>query len=343
MLVSEMHFLRDHWYPVAVVDDLDAPLAVRLFGDDYVVWPTGDGAFASSDPFCPHRSAHLSGGWVDDGHIVCPYHGWTFDGTGACTHIPQATPGLPVPPRAALRTYPTAAAYGVVWMCVGDQPVSDAPPVWREAVEHPDWRFHVEFFEPFAAAAPRIIDNNLDQSHVAYVHQNTFGDPDDAALPPLEVEPTEGGGFHSRMHASQRGVGVQNGQTDDESERLDRWTDVELLAPLTTRTRLEYDGSTPDYAFFSCATPVDDRHSIYMRLTALAGTEAVQPWETFHAFGTRVKEEDRVVLESTVADFPVDVTSEVHLRCDKVTLEYRRYLMRQLEQSPSPVPTSTSV
>jgi hypothetical protein len=38
--------------------------------------------------------------------------------------------------------------------------------------------------------------------------------------------------------------------------------------------------------------------------------------------------EDKVVLEETSPDFPLDVTREVHLRCDKVTLEYRRQLGR---------------
>ena len=38
----------------------------------------------------------------------------------------------------------------------------------------------------------------------------------------------------------------------------------------------------------------------------------------------RVKEEDRIILETTLPDFPLDVTSEVHLRCDAATLAYRR-------------------
>ena len=73
---------------------------------------------------------------------------------------------------------------------------------------------------------------------------------------------------------------------------------------------------------------------MYMRLSVLAGSDAEQPWEQFHAFGTRVKEEDRIILESTTPDFPVDLTSEVHLRSDKVTLEYRKYLMGLLPSTP---------
>jgi phenylpropionate dioxygenase-like ring-hydroxylating dioxygenase large terminal subunit len=330
-----MTFLRDHWYPVAEAATVDGPRAIRLFGEAYVLWATGDGTFSVSEPFCPHRSAHLAGGWVEDGNIVCPYHGWRFDGSGHCTHIPQLADGLPTPPRAALRTFPTIARYGMVWTCVGS-PISAEPPRWPDGdeAEARGWRLYVEFFEEWNVAAPRIIDNNLDNSHVAYVHKTTFGDPADARLPPLSVEPAAHGGFINRMSSQQKGIGAQLGVTTDETKRFSRTSETELLAPLTTRVRMYFNGAGPDYGFFGAATPVDDEHSMYMRLSLLAGSEEEQPWERFHAFGTRVKEEDRVILESTVPDFPVDITTEVHLRCDKVTLEYRKYLIRQLPAAP---------
>ncbi len=38
--------------------------------------------FAFADR-CPHQGKPLSGGWVDDGHLVCPYHRFHFKlGTG---------------------------------------------------------------------------------------------------------------------------------------------------------------------------------------------------------------------------------------------------------------------
>jgi phenylpropionate dioxygenase-like ring-hydroxylating dioxygenase large terminal subunit len=336
MLVSEMTFLRDHWHPVADAAAVAGPTTVRLFGEDYVLWPTGDGGFAMADPFCPHRSAHLAGGWVEGRNLVCPYHGWRFDGSGSCTLIPQLDRGLPTPPKADLATYPVVVRYGLVWACIGD-PVSDGPPRWIEAEEADErgWRVYVEFFERWQVAAPRIIDNNLDSSHVAYVHRNSFGDPGSARMPPQDLQPTASGGFRSRLASSQPGLGVQLGLTTDETVRFERVSETELLAPLTTRTRMWFSGTGPDYCFYGAASPVDDEHSIFVRLSALSGTPEEQPWERFHAFGTRVKEEDRVILESTVPDFPVDITSEVHLRCDKVTLEYRRYLARCLGATPT--------
>jgi phenylpropionate dioxygenase-like ring-hydroxylating dioxygenase large terminal subunit len=184
----------------------------------------------------------------------------------------------------------------------------------------------VDFYEPWATCALRVVDNNIDQSHPAFVHQGTFGDPNQPLVPRYEVEATMAG-FKAAILHEVKGVGPQMGIVD-ESIRFKRMTEVELLGPLTTRILLAYGGSPPDYCFYGSATPIDDTHSMYVRCSALAGEEAEQPYEMFRAFSRRVTEEDRAVLETTDPDFPLDVTSEVHLRCDRTTVEYRRYLGR---------------
>lgn len=275
MRISDLPFLRDHWYPVARLDDLDAPTPVRLFDEPLLATP--------------------------DGRVLASLDGWH-----------------------QTRALPSCDRYGLLWTCVGD-PATPEPPVWPEA-ELAGWRVMVEFFEVWQCSALRIIDNNLDNSHVAYVHRTTFGDPADAHLARPEVTPTDGPWFRADLRSSQKGLGTQNGRTADEAERFTRTSSTELIAPLTTRVRMRFGGELPDYAFYGVATPIDDETSIFVRLTALAGTPDEQPWDAFHAFGTRVKEEDRVILETTIPDFFVDLTSEVHLRCDAATLAYRRSL-----------------
>ncbi|MCE9534269.1 MAG: Rieske (2Fe-2S) protein, partial [Planctomycetes bacterium] len=49
------------------------------------VFRTGDEYFAIDD-MCPHMGAGLSGGFVEDGIVTCPWHYWRFrlsDGTWA--------------------------------------------------------------------------------------------------------------------------------------------------------------------------------------------------------------------------------------------------------------------
>lgn len=36
------------------------------------------GHATAMDNVCPHRGASLSEGTIEDGKLVCPWHGWTF-------------------------------------------------------------------------------------------------------------------------------------------------------------------------------------------------------------------------------------------------------------------------
>lgn len=334
MRISELPELRDQWYAVAPVGSLGAsPKEVTLFGEDYVLWQTEAGTAALAAASCPHRGAHLAAASVQRGCLVCCYHGWAFDPSGRCTRIPQLEPGLPIPPKARLQVYPLVAAYGLWWACVGE-PASDGPPGFHEA-DALGWRVQVDFFEVWAASALRILDNNLDQSHPAFVHQATFGDPTRPLVPRYDLRPTASG-FTASVPQEVGGAGPQMG-VEDETARFERTQEVELLDPVHTRIRLRYGGRAPDYAFYGSATPIDDDHSYYVRVSALAGTHEEQPYPMFWAYSRRVTLEDQVVLERTSPDFPLDPTSEVHLRCDKTTLEFRRRLRALADGRLAPV------
>ncbi|HWD25294.1 MAG TPA: Rieske 2Fe-2S domain-containing protein [Acidimicrobiales bacterium] len=338
MLISEITALRDEWYAVAPVAEAPGGQVkrVRLLGSEYVLFIPRHASPVLTQPFCPHRGAHLSAATVLGDTIQCIYHGWEFNSSGACTAVPQLEEGTPIPSKAKIAVWPVVERYGLYWACVGT-PKSDGPPGWYEADEL-GWRVQVDFFETWDCAALRIIDNNIDQAHPAFVHQKTFGDPTKPKVPRYDVEPTAVG-FKARITHEVPGVGPQMG-IEDESIRFERTTEVELLSPVQTRILLTYDGIAPDYCFYGSATPLDDDRSIYVRISALMADEVAQPYDMFWAFSRRVTEEDRVVLETTSPDFAVDATSEVHLRCDRTTLEYRRVLGRLVAAEHPVAPVS---
>jgi phenylpropionate dioxygenase-like ring-hydroxylating dioxygenase large terminal subunit len=318
-----MEWLKDEWYAVARADRSPGFVQrVQLFGGEYVLFVPPHDPPALVQPFCPHRGALLRAAAVSEETLQCVYHGWQFDSSGACVHIPQLDEGIPIPPKAHLSVWPVVERYGLYWTCIGT-PTTDGPPGWHE-VDELGWRVAVDFFEPWEVCALRIIDNNIDQSHPAFVHQETFGDPSRALVPRYELERTERG-FRGRVAHEVAGVGPQMGITD-ETLRFERITEVELLDMMHTRILLAYNGLAPDYCFYGSATPLDDNRSLYVRVSALAGTPEEQPYDMFWDFSRRVTEEDKVVLESTDPDFPLEATSEVHLRADRTTLEYRRLL-----------------
>ncbi len=42
------------------------------------VFHLADGQFRAIDDACPHQGASLAEGYVEDGTVACPWHGWRF-------------------------------------------------------------------------------------------------------------------------------------------------------------------------------------------------------------------------------------------------------------------------
>jgi phenylpropionate dioxygenase-like ring-hydroxylating dioxygenase large terminal subunit len=57
-------------------------VAVELAGEEFVVWRGRTGALGSAPRICPHLDHDLAEGYVVDDELVCPGHGWAFDGRG---------------------------------------------------------------------------------------------------------------------------------------------------------------------------------------------------------------------------------------------------------------------
>jgi phenylpropionate dioxygenase-like ring-hydroxylating dioxygenase large terminal subunit len=55
---------------------------IEIDGHDYVLWRGADGRVRSGPRYCPHLDHDLAEGWVAGDELVCPGHGWAFDGDG---------------------------------------------------------------------------------------------------------------------------------------------------------------------------------------------------------------------------------------------------------------------
>lgn len=66
-----------------------------------------DGELSALDNVCPHRQGPLGEGIIEDGAVVCPWHGWAFDAkTGEGVH----NPGMRVD------AFPLKVESGDVWI-----------------------------------------------------------------------------------------------------------------------------------------------------------------------------------------------------------------------------------
>ncbi len=67
------------YHAVAKVGDLaeNSGQSVPLKGTVIGLFLSGNTYYAISD-FCPHQGASLSGGYVEEGLVMCPWHAWKF-------------------------------------------------------------------------------------------------------------------------------------------------------------------------------------------------------------------------------------------------------------------------
>lgn len=172
----------DQWYPLAPVCDLDprAPHGKTVLGLSVVAWyDRGAGEWRVFDDACPHRLAPLSEGRIDDrGRLQCVYHGWCFDGAGACKFIPQAPalgPPVHTSSRACVASYPCVVQNNILWFYPRADPEhSDVlqrkrPPLIPE-IDDPDF-VTVYGIRDLPYGYDILVENLMDPAHVPYAHK----------------------------------------------------------------------------------------------------------------------------------------------------------------------------
>jgi phenylpropionate dioxygenase-like ring-hydroxylating dioxygenase large terminal subunit len=197
----EPHFFdwAEAWHPVYFVSDLDIhkPTAFTLLDQDLVIWfePLAQTWRVMEDK-CPHRLARLSEGRISEaGHLECPYHGWSFSGSGQCEQIPQLSKADTAmrSPRACIKSLPTAVRQGLLFVYPGKPENAEKVtiPIIEPMEETPkDW-VCINIVRDLPYDALTLLENVLDPSHVPYTHHRTVGNRVNAA--PVDLELVESG------------------------------------------------------------------------------------------------------------------------------------------------------
>ena len=143
----------------------------RYVGRDLVVWREADGTPHVMDAYCPHLGAHLAaGGCVDGDRIVCPFHHWAYDGTGANVDIPYAER---TNAKARVRSFPTLERNHMVMFWYHPDPAVE--PLWEvpELEVVGDREFDAMDEIVVGTAWQEIAENAVDGAHFQFVHGTT--------------------------------------------------------------------------------------------------------------------------------------------------------------------------
>ena len=115
--------MRRYWQPVALSEELDGPRpvkAVRLLGQDLVLFRDEAGRLGLVDRHCCHRGADLAFGRLENGGLRCPFHGWLYDVTGACLEQPAEPEGSDLHTRVRQPAYPCRERNGMIFAWPGE-------------------------------------------------------------------------------------------------------------------------------------------------------------------------------------------------------------------------------
>ena len=163
--------LRRYWHPIAVAGELtdEQPIkAVRILGENLVVFRDTAGKYGLIAERCPHRSASLAYGRVDAEGIRCPYHGWKFDHSGHCLQQPAEPEDSTYKDRVRQPAYPVEKLAGLLWAYLGPEPVPLLPR-WDVLVREDGKRWTViesmidcNWLQP--------MENSVDPSHLYWLH-----------------------------------------------------------------------------------------------------------------------------------------------------------------------------
>ncbi|KAL6638081.1 hypothetical protein ACP70R_025653 [Stipagrostis hirtigluma subsp. patula] len=204
----------DQWYPFSPVCDLDprAPHGKTVLGLSVVAWyDRAAGEWRVFDDACPHRLAPLSEGRIDDkGRLQCVYHGWCFDGAGACKFIPQA-PALGPPvhknSKACVASYPCVVQNNILWF------YPRAEPEYKDVVQRKKPPYIAEIDDPAFVTVYGIrdlfygydvlVENLMDPAHVPYAHKGLMGGIRKKEDPGRYVEYDKEGGGPIKMKIDQ--------------------------------------------------------------------------------------------------------------------------------------------
>jgi len=115
----------NYWYAVEESAALrnGQVIETKFWGRSIAVFRGQDGRVRAVENRCAHRHLKLTEGQVVDCRLVCPYHGWSYDGDGRAA-IPHDLFGHKEP-NLRIQTVPVKERYGLVFIFPGDPALAD--------------------------------------------------------------------------------------------------------------------------------------------------------------------------------------------------------------------------
>ncbi|PAU51777.1 aromatic ring-hydroxylating dioxygenase subunit alpha [Pseudomonas indica] len=224
-------FPKNAWYVACTPDEIDAkPLGRTICGESMVFYRGAENRAVALEDFCPHRGAPLSLGYVEDGLLVCGYHGLAM----GCDGKTAAMPNQRVQHFPCIKRFPVIERYGFIWVWPGDEALADPTQLPHlEWAESPEWAYGGGLYH-IACDYRLMVDNLMDLTHETYVHASSIGQKEiDEAPVNTRVEGSEviTSRFMDNISAPPFWRAALRANGLDEDAPVDRWQICRFTPP----------------------------------------------------------------------------------------------------------------
>ncbi len=341
------------WYPMVRSEDLadDTPEKVKVLGLNFVVFRDSEGKARVLSDTCTHRGGSLGGAWsnvgkprIIDGCIVCPYHGWEFNGEGKCVNIPSIGYGTDTPARAKVDSYPVEEKYGIIFAFLGDLPKEERPPVLHvEEYGQEGWRANSILVLDVNFHYERSMENGLDPAHNEFVHPSHGHAGVDRKTYKVNEYDTEdhnqgwGFWFMHKFHGPpmpQKGHATADEDTpwgDTRTKSGDVYAGGGTYGPNTMSTYINIQPEPNHKGFrqYFFEQPVDENHTRIFFLNMRDFLLDPKNDGPIHARNKIIAGQDIQLMEEIYPVMtPLSTTKEVLMPADKAIYAYRGWLAK---------------
>lgn len=307
----------------------DKPLKTKVLDQNLVLFRDEDGKIQCLADVCMHRGGSLSNGWVTDGNVTCPYHGWQFEGSGQCVHIPSAGADFKIPNRYQVDQYDAEERYGMIWVFMGDIPEEERYPIPPlPEFDDPKWKM-LEAEVTWNAEAARVVENGIDIAHTSFVHPSFGGDSSTNEIDSVESNDYWGKSVNYMRPPAMKGWRKNFRKEGQRTRATPEW----YLPGFIVRLQVDINAKM-NIIMFDCNTPVDENTT---RTFALQGRNFF-PQKMFDKGSLKrlhkVFDEDKAIVEDANPFYlPETMMNEVSVETDKFMTGFRLARRRLIEKN----------
>jgi len=249
--------LRRYWHPVCIARELspeEPTKAVRILGEDLVLFMDTSGNVGLIADRCPHRNASLLYGRVEKRGISCAYHGWLMNCAGDILETP-AEQNDHIKNTVKARTYPVQKFVGFYWTYMGPLPAPVLPKY--DIFMRRDGRFKITQYPRLDCNWFVAAENGVDSTHLQLLHQ----EPPGATTKPADstrgyIDDVLSSDYYATDYGIMKKRTYHGGTTDEHP----------MIFPLWLRTR----------SSIWMRTPIDDEHTNHWTLDFKKGPSTTE-------------------------------------------------------------------